>query len=112
MGCNILKVRRVWRFVQKPWLQPFMMEQTDKRAATSDEVVRNVLKLGPNSVYCMMLQKKSHYNNTNIYTDPINWDRASCNPRVNDWDRLGMSEEGFLGLVDLVVSHRSIARRS
>ena len=55
MGCKILKAHRIWKFVQKPWLQPFMKDQTDKRAAATDEVVRNVLKLGPNSVYGMLL---------------------------------------------------------
>jgi hypothetical protein len=35
LGCKI-KVHRIWKFVQKRWLQPFMKEQTDKRAAATD----------------------------------------------------------------------------
>jgi hypothetical protein len=101
MGCVILKVHRIWKFTQTRWLQPFMKEQTDKRAAATDEVVRNTLKLGPNSVYGMLLQNKSNYKNTNLYTDPVKWERSSCNPRTKDWDILDMSEDGFLGLVDL-----------
>ena len=49
----------------------------------------------------MLLQNKSDYKNTNLYTDPVKWERASCNPRTKDWDILDMSEDGFLGLVDL-----------
>ena len=108
MGCCILRVHRIWSFTQRRWLQPFMKDQTDKRAAASDEVVRNVLKLGPNSVYGMLLQNKSGYKNTNIYTDPIKWERASCNPRTKDWDIFDMSDDGFLGLVDLAKPSGSI----
>ena len=60
MGCRIIKVHRIWRFEQKPWLQAFMKQQTDKRAASTDEVVRNTLKLGPHSVYGMLLQHKGN----------------------------------------------------
>ena len=78
-----------------------MNQQTDKRAASTDEVVRNTLKLGPNSVYGMRLQNKGNYNNTHLHTDITAWDWANCNPRTKDWDILDMSEDGFLGLVDL-----------
>ena len=75
-----------------------MKQQTDKRAASTDEVVRNTLKLGPNSVYGMLLQNKGNYKNTNLYTNITDWERASCNPRTKDWDILDMSEDGFWGL--------------
>ena len=78
------QVHRIWRFVQKRWLQPLVKYQTDKRAAASDEVVRNVLKLGPNSVCRMLFKNKSNYKSTKTYPDPVKWERASCNPRTND----------------------------
>ena len=78
-----------------------MNRQTDKMAASTEKVVRNTLKLGPNSVYGMLLQNKGNYKNTHLHTNITAWERASCNPRTKDWDILDMSEDGFLGLVDL-----------
>ena len=51
IGCKLLKVHRILRFRQEPWLREFIAHTTQLRADSSFEFEQDQYKLTNNSLY-------------------------------------------------------------
>jgi hypothetical protein len=83
LGVEITRVYHdeCWNFHQERWLEPFIREIFKKRQESTDETVRECMKLELNSLYGKFLQNSMGHVNTLMYTCLGNFSEAAFEDR-------------------------------
>ena len=99
MGVVITEVHRVWSFRQSSWMGECVKKMSSDRAASTDEVTKQVLKLGQNSLYGKLCQDKLKQKSYAPFTDREKFAKAAS--KAPDFEIFNLLADGggFLGLV-------------
>jgi hypothetical protein len=114
LGVEVTKVYhdKCWGFHQEKWLQPFIIAIFRKRQESTDETVRDIMKLEMNSLYGKFLQNSLGFVNTKMYTDMEVFARAVHEPACSDFHVIneGSDDLSFAGTVDRVKGEADVER--
>ena len=83
---EITKVYSIWKFKQASWAKPFIDDVSKRRAACTNELDKNCLKLTMNGNYGKLLQNQLTQTSAVLYTDPEAWQRAVWRKNYKDSD--------------------------
>ena len=103
LGIELEDVHYLVEVPQECWMKEYILEIGRKRAASGDEVMKNILKLSINSLYGKCLQDEQKQQNLTPYTVPDKFAKAAC--RVgSEFHIVTMEPDAFLALT--TVRHR------
>ena len=78
MGVVLEEVHYLVEVEQEDWMRDYILEMGRKRAASTDEVTKHILKLSINSLYGKCLQDELKQRNLRPYTSPSKFAKAAC----------------------------------
>ena len=98
LGVELEELHYIVEVEQECWMSEYILDIGRKRAASSDEVTKNILKLSINSLYGKCLQDERKQRNLAPYTPTATFAKAAC--RVgSDVHIMTMEEDAFFALV-------------
>jgi hypothetical protein len=94
-----VRIKRAWRFTQAPILRKYFDELGKMRAASKDELFRDVVKLCANTVYGKLIENILKRVNMQFIVDPRKWEEVAGTERAKNFNFIG-KDDNFLGTVE------------